>query len=191
MINIPLILDISHQLLGPFNKSQQTGLEILLHNFQHGTVSNPRWIAYMLATVWHETAFTFYPIDEYGSNEYFEKRYGYQTKIGRNLGNLHPNDGSRFHGRGYVQLTGRYNYTKVGQLLQQDLTADPELVKNPNVAYQILTQGMIDGWFTGKRLKDYITPVKCDYVNARRIINGTDKAQQIAQYAEKFEVPLI
>lgn len=191
MINTPLIIDISNQLLGPFNQSQINGLEILLHNFQQGSVSNPKWIAYMLATVWHETAFTFYPIDEYGSNEYFEKRYGYQTKVGRNLGNLHPNDGAKYHGRGYVQLTGRYNYTKVGQLLQLDLTAEPDLVKHPKIAHQILTQGMIDGWFTGKRLKDYITINKVDYINARRIINGLDKAKQIAEYAEKFEVPLI
>ena len=43
------------------------------------------------------------------------------------------------------------------------------------------------GDFTGKKLSDYIKPGSVDYVNARRIVNGTDCAEQIADYASKYE----
>jgi hypothetical protein len=49
---------------------------------------------------------------------------------------------------------------------------------------------MRDGDFTGMKLSDYITPESVDYVNARRIVNGTDRAEQIAGYAEKYEEAL-
>jgi hypothetical protein len=54
-------------------------------------------------------------------------------------------------------------------------------------AYKIMSLGMRQGSFTGVGLSKYINADKCDYVNARRIINGTDKAQTIAGYATKFE----
>lgn len=191
-INPVLVVDITSTILGPFKPSQMSGLEFILNQIQNDPyIEDPRWAAYMLATTWHETAFTMQPIDEYGSNAYFEKRYGYTTKVGRTLGNRKPNDGILFHGRGYVQLTGRNNYARVGDQLKVDLVSNPNLVKSPEIAYQVMSQGMIRGWFTGKQLSDYINGSKCDYVNSRRIINGTDKAQQIAKYAKIFEAPLL
>jgi len=50
--------------------------------------------------------------------------------------------------------------------------------------------GMRNGIFTGKRLADYIHDEECDYVNARRIINGLDSADRIRGYAELFEQAL-
>ena len=66
----------------------------------------------------------------------------------------------------------------------------PELALNPTYAAQIMIAGMREGWFTGKKLSDYIKNGKVDYVGARRIINGTDKAQLIAGYAKQFESAL-
>jgi hypothetical protein len=68
-----------------------------------------------------------------------------------------------------------------------DLEANPERAKDTLTAYRIMSLGMRDGLFTGRSLRHYINGAKCDYVNARRIINGTDKAQAIAGYAAKFE----
>lgn len=54
----------------------------------------------------------------------------------------------------------------------------------------ITVGGMLDGDFTGVGLPDYITADKTDYENARRIVNGTDKADTIAGYARKYETAL-
>src|SRR4029453_9125131 len=115
-----------------------------------------RQIAYCLATFKWETAHSLKPIDEFGSAAYFNKRYGPQTKVGQVLGNTKEGDGALFHGRGYVQLTGRRNYAKAKTLTGVDLVADPDRAKDPALAYQIAIQGMIDGWFTGKKLSNFI-----------------------------------
>ena len=60
----------------------------------------------------------------------------------------------------------------------------------PEYAINIMLEGMKQGWFTGRKLSDYIYQSKKDYVSARRIINGTDKANLIAGYADTFEKAL-
>ena len=128
------------------------------------------------------------PIDEHGGPKYFNSRYGPQTKVGKMLGNTKPGDGALFHGRGYVQVTGRRNYGKAKTLTGVDLLSEPDEAKNPELAYEIAIQGMIDGWFTGKKLSQFIKDGQPpDYENARTIINGHDKAQNIADIARRFD----
>jgi len=50
----------------------------------------------------------------------------------------------------------------------------------------VMVKGMARGWFTGKKLADYITPTACNFIGARRIINGQDKAAKIAGEADVF-----
>ena len=156
-------------------------------------VTDIRWAAYMLATTLHETAGTMAPIHEFGSQSYFNTRYGPQTQVGKNLGNTQPGDGARYAGRGFVQLTGRRNYRVMSTRLFEsygqaiDLEANPDRAMDALTAYRIMSLGMRDGVFTGKSLKQYINGAKCDYHNARRIINGTDRAAQIAAHAVRFE----
>ncbi|MBV8830325.1 MAG: hypothetical protein JO108_13965 [Acidobacteriaceae bacterium] len=154
-------------------------------------ISDIRWAAYMLATVKHECADTWTPISERGSSDYF-RRYDADTPLGHRLGNTQDGDGFRFRGRGYVQITGRANYSRLGQLLGMgdQLVNNPDLALDPKVAYQIMSLGMRTGSFTGKKLSDYINQNACDYVNARRIINGLDQAEKIAGYASKIESDL-
>lgn len=147
------------------------------------------WQAYALATAYHETAGTMRPIKERGSESYFFRRYdkaGDNPALAARLGNAHAGDGVRYAGRGFVQITGRANYRRLGQRLSVDLESHPELAMQADIAAKILRVGMGDGLFTGKRLGDYFGPGKNDPVGARRIINGLDCATKIAGYHKRF-----
>lgn len=133
--------------------------------------------AYVLGTAFHE-ADRFKTMEEYASGAAYEGR--------DDLGNVVKGDGVRFKGRGFVQLTGRANYADWSKRLGIDLTANPGLVTGRSIAARILVEGCMLGTFTGRRLGDYITTGKVDFMNARRVVNGTDKAATIKGYAEAF-----
>lgn len=167
------------------------GIELLGRNMvDDADLTNVQWAAYMLATVKHECANRWMPVTEFGSREYFNK-YDAGTPIGKRLGNTQLGDGFKYRGRGYVQITGRANYarltTELGLGPDEDLVNDPEQALRPMISYRIMSAGMRKGLFTGKKLSDYINAQGCDYRNARRIINGVDQADRIAEYATTFE----
>lgn len=152
--------------------------------------------AYVLATAYHETARTMQPIAEYGRGQNYA--YGRWQTNSAGMKYCYKN-GSRdvvytqdecphlFYGRGFVQLTWYSNYLRAGEKLGVNLLNNPDLALQTDLSAKIMILGMKDGWFTGKKLRDYIKDTGCDYVNARRIVNGTDKASLIAGYARTFE----
>lgn len=159
-------------------------------------------LANCLGTAFHETAFTMQPIKEYGGKAYFTRMYditGARPEMARRLGNVHAGDGARFCGRGYVQLTGRGNYTKATAKLKAlgfiapdvDFALDPDQVMQARIAALIMFEGMEEGWFTGVKLDAVVDDnidgdEHADFIKARRIINGTDRAEKIAEYSDKF-----
>lgn len=155
------------------------------------------WAAYGFATPYLETARTMQPIKEYGGENYFRRMYdieGQRPAKARELGNVNPGDGARFAGRGYVQLTGRRNYEKAGRALNIDLARQPDLAMDAANAARILIWGMEGGEFTGKGLPDYLPDrlgTLPQFTQARRIINGQDRAGEIAGFAAKFQDALI
>ena len=163
---------------GKLTARQVSGMEFILEQWNETGFTNLQWLAYALATAFHETAFTMQPIREYGRGK------------GRKYGRKDPQTGQAYYGRGYVQLTWKFNYEKAGQALGIDFVRKPDLVMEPDNAAFIMFQGMKDGWFTGKGFDDYLNGNQRDYWNARRIINGTDKAGKIADYAIRFEAAL-
>lgn len=166
---------------GKLSQEQVNGLDFLLTVFEaDARWSDVRHVSYALATIRHETAHTYQPISERGSAAYLSK-YWTNKNIRRSLGNTEPADAQRYKGRGYVQITGRSNYTRFG------IADNPEKALEAQTAFEIMTRGMHEGLFTGKKLKDYIDGGKTDYVQARRIINRLDKAKEIAAYAQEFE----
>jgi hypothetical protein len=159
---------------GRLKQSQVQGFEAILDQWEEDGYSDFRWLAYMLATVWHETAKTVQPVTEYGSQKYLRsKRYW------------------PYIGRGFVQLTWAENYKKMGKILGLPLYQEPELALKLDVAVEIMFEGMLakrsfKGDFTGKSLENYFNKKKDDPIGARRIINGTDKAWLIAGYHRAF-----
>lgn len=182
---------------GPLTTDLVAAIEYLLGQIEGdnrfpGTENDRRQLAYCLATFKWETAHTMSPIDERGGTAYFNSRYGPSTKAGKTVGNTKAGDGALFHGRGYVQLTGRTNYGKAKALTQVDLLTEPDRAKDPALAYQIAIQGMKDGWFTTRKLGQFIKDGQSpDYENARTIINGHDKASNIADIARRFNEVLL
>ncbi len=171
------------KITGSLDQVQVSTLNRLLAGAAHWPMG---WLAYGLATAWHEAKLR--PIHEIGSDAYLSK---YDTgSLAKALGNTPEADGDgiKYAGRGLSQLTGRTNYTNAGKFLGIDLLANPDKALEPDIAARILIWGMETGAFTSKKLSDYIsdrgTPE--GFKAARRIINGTDKQDLIAGYAERF-----
>jgi putative chitinase len=191
---------------GRLTKDQVSGIEDVLKESEGLDVT---WIAYILATAWHETGGKMQPVVEsltYRSPERIRQvwpsRFPTLTSAspfvnkprelanlvyGNRMGNTGPDDGWTYRGRGKVQITGRDNYRKFSRILKLDLEKDPELTLRKDVSTKILVHGMVNGSFTGHKLKDYLPG---DYVNARRIINHMDSAAKIANLARAFEKAL-
>jgi predicted chitinase len=154
-----------------FSTKQETRRAIISECRKQGLTLNTQ-IAYVLATVEHETAGTFKPVREaFWLTEDWRRR---------NLP-YYP-----YYGRGYVQLTHRFNYQTYSNLLRFDLVRNPDLVMEPKIALFILIDGMAKGRFTGKRLGQYVNANRTDFVNSRRVVNGTDRAHHIANLAQNW-----
>ena len=136
-------------------------------------------IAYVLATAEHESD-SFKTLEEYSSGAQYENR--------PELGNNQPGDGVRYKGRGYVQLTGRLNYTRYSDIAGLKLAEYPIMVMNwPALSVFVIVDGMLRGVYTGRRLDEFVNAGKQDFFNARRVINGTDRAQKIADQASDWQ----
>lgn len=189
---------------GKLTAPQVEGTSIILNvweeSFQERTPLTQ--FAVCLATTYHETAHTMRPIREIGSNEYLRLNYdvtGRNPERARKMGNVRPGDGVKYCGRGDVQLTWFTNYAKATKRLRElglippdiDFTLTPDRVMEPRIAALIMFIGMEEGWFTGKTLDQLVDPKidgdeHADAVKSRGIINGTDRAELIAGYADDF-----
>ena len=191
--------DIIHKAFGELSESQVSAFNHIVSAMDADkSITYPQG-AYILATIWHETATTMRPIAEYGKGK--GRTYGrwyknskdqvYSFKDGSGATVYLQSDYPHlYYGSGYVQLTWFENFKKASEKLKHDFLNNPDDVMQIEHATNILLLGMKEGWFTGRKLSDYINQSKKDYLNARRIINGMDKASLIAGYAETFEKAL-
>lgn len=147
--------------------------QLLINTAKENGVTDEAHIAYILATARLETD-NFNKLEEYASGRDYEFRY--------DLGNTNDGDGVRYKGRGYVQVTGRANYQKIGDKLGYDLINNPDLLFNPVIAALATVIGMRDGLFTELKLLDFGLNPFFDSYNARKIVNGLSGADIVAGY---------
>ncbi len=163
-----------------FTEKQKTEIAFIIveyckfHKIDQLDEVHLRRLAYILATVQHETAGTFLPVEEYGKGK--KHLYGVPNVAGR-----------AFYGRGYVQLTWLSNYKVMSEKLNENLVLYPEKALDKDIALKIMFVGMDEGLFTGKKLSQYFNDVCEDPISARKIINGKDKAKQIAELYRNFK----
>lgn len=153
---------------GHMSDSQVDGMTVILNYAATLVLPDARHLAYILATTFWETRRAMQPVEEKGH------------------GAGHAYGATGFWGRGPPQLTGEANYIKMGTHLGIDLVSHPERMLDWDVALPATFDGMMLGMFTGKKLSDYFNATVDDPLNARRIVNGQDKAETIAEYHAVF-----
>ena len=168
---------------GDTSQAQVDGFKIIFEAWRKVGSGNERDLAYILATAYHETARTMQPVRETlaTTDAKAKERLTKAWKSGKLPWVKSDYWSSGWFGRGFVQLTHRANYVKASEKLGVDLVSDPSKAMIPEVSALILVRGMQEGWFTGMKLAD-----AADFREARRVVNGTDCASQIAMYADAF-----
>lgn len=172
---------------GTMSQPQVDGINTIAEAWKRYGDGDNRKLAYLLGTTFHETARTMQPVRETlaktdaKAKELLTKAW----KSGRLKVSKDYWSGGYF-GRGYVQLTHKENYERAGKELGVDLVGNPSLAMDPEIAAAVLIKGSLEGWFTTRKLSTYINQGGADYINARRVVNGTDRAELIATYATSF-----
>lgn len=162
---------------GALTQQQVDGMSVILAVWEYDAGGTPmddvRWLAYMLATVYHECATRMWPTTEYGSESYLKGKEYWP-----------------YIARGFVGLTWEENYRNASSALglvdDRDLVDHPEMALDSLISARIMFRGMSEGWFTSRKLGQYFNDDKDDPVNARQIINGNDCDDMIASYHYKF-----
>lgn len=155
--------------------SADQGVRLIVWTCLEEGVTDRRQIAYVLATAQHESL---------GFSR-LEEDYGRKQAV-----TLGYHGGEDYFGRGYVHLTHDINYRSLGRAvgLGERLVDEPSLASDPRTAAQVLVVGMRDGLFVpGHGLARYVDGEQADYPGARRIVNGRDRAEDIARLAVDWE----
>jgi putative chitinase len=162
---------------GALQQVQVDGQLVLLAVWEYQAGGTPmtdmRWLAYMLATAYHETGYQMWPNTEKGSDDY-----------------LQGQDYWPYIGRGLVHLTWEDNYryasAALGLVDDRDLVEHPEYALDSLIASRVMFRGMAEGWFTSRKLGQYFNDTTDDPLNARQIVNGNDKDELIRDYHLEF-----
>jgi hypothetical protein len=185
-----------------YTVNQIGGIDAILTKWEASGLTDLRWLAYMMATAYHETARTMQPVREtLAANDnqaiaILERSFarGSMPWVKSPYWRLDA-DGKSWLGRGLVQLTFKANYEKLAALIGVDIVKTPALAMNMDVALDILFEGMTKGAsnrgdFTGVSLEDFFNDKVSDWTNARKIINGLESAGVIAGYGQTIYAAL-
>lgn len=174
---------------GRLTREQVKGTESILDAFNRRyPEADMRWIAYTLASVFHETGARMAPVREtFASSDgqairRLDRAFA-QGKLGQ-VSTPYWREG--WFGRGQIQITWEDNYIVLDEATGHPIHAKPDLMLDYEVSADVAVVGMVEGLFTGHKLSDFFNDEADDPVNARRIVNGTDRAELIAKYYEHF-----
>ncbi len=181
---------------GRLSQGQIDGMNALFRCWASPKIAgsdNKRLLAYILASVFHETAGRMLPVRETlastdaGAISALDKAF----KAGRLRQVKTPywrkgKNGKAYFGRGDIQLTHEDNYEKLGKRIGVDLVGNPSLALDIDISAEIAIVGMLEGLFTGRKLTEFFNLKKDDAIGARAVVNGTDKAKLIAGYYKSF-----
>lgn len=181
---------------GRLSQGQIDGMNALFRCWASHKITgsdNNRLLAYILASVFHETGGRMLPVRETlastdaGAIAALEKAW----KAGK-LGQVKTpywrkdKDGKSWFGRGDIQLTHRVNYDALGKRIGVDLVGNPSLALDVDISAEIAIVGMLEGLFTKRKLTEFFNLKNDDPIGARAVVNGTDKAKLIAGYYKSF-----
>lgn len=159
----------------------KTNLPCVLQALTAASLADKAMILMALATIRAETA-PFLPISE-GESRFNTSPEGPSFNLydyRKDLGNQGPSDGANFRGRGFVQLTGRNNYTKFGSQIGQDLANNCQLANDPTIASQLLVA------FLGAQESAIRKALAAnDLATARRLVNGGSNG--LADFQDAFQ----
>jgi len=170
---------------GSLDADQVKGMDALFDAYDGYGRGDIRDLANIFGQTKRETGGKMFPIHEMGGPTYFAK-YD-KGKLAKQLGNTQPGDGARYHGRGFIQITGRANYAKLGKILNVDLVGNPDLALDVKIS----AHHAYDGDLCGKKLENYFNDKVTDWQQARRIINGMDHANEVADNSRQFYAALL
>lgn len=191
--------DVRQIFARPLTQRNVDSVNLILDDADRRGISND-WLAYILATAHGESGLDYARQENmnYSAARIAQvwprlapraqelagqpKRLANAAYANRNgNGNEASGDGWRFRGQGFVQLTGRANYRTFG------IEATPDRALEAEISTRILFDGMIRGMFTGRKLADFDVPGGFDFVEARRIVNGTFEAARYAAWAHEYQ----
>ena len=118
---------------------RQMMLPFLNHAMDMFDINSPMREAAFLAQIAHESGELKFFEEIWGPTA-AQKRYEPPSDLAKRLGNTQPGDGKRYKGRGPIQITGRFNYRKYGQLLATDLEGNPDLAATTQIGFETAGQ---------------------------------------------------
>lgn len=161
-MNFPLSVEIIAAILGPFGpiENVRANWPLVEAAMDARDVYTPLGAVAAIATIAVETG-RFSPLRERGGPTYLANLYENR----KDLGNVNPGDGARFCGRGFIQITGRWDYAHFGSEIGRDLENNPDLALDPAVAADILAL-----YFHERHIPAYADQQNWEMV--RRRVNG-------------------
>ena len=162
----------------------RTNLPVVLTSLVDKTLVDKPMVLMALATIRAETE-SFEPISE-GKSKFNTSPGGHPFDLydnRRDLGNQGFGDGEKFKGRGFIQLTGRFNYQKHGEAigLGNQLVANPDLANDPNIAAKLLASFLGD---KERAIKEAL--LDSDLRLARKLVNGGSHG--LDRFIEAFNI---